>query len=346
MEQLGTDWFDRNNGVCVNEINVYFAGESGGLLYAASGDSDAHLHRYVIVPPRTADGVTKDRNKGQDVGDPVSANSGAFHFTLPLLALGGPLPLEYGIRYRMDQDASTELYPGFQGSTFFLLERLPHENLIDIVAVVHLRNGEEVEFTRNSTTGQWEPDDASRTRYVLKETGPDYRNGFYYLMDPVRERVYVFEKVTGLSDPFHSPARPLHVMDRNGNRHDYMYADDQQLSPDSIVDNLGRRLHFTTYDADTDQLRRVTDQTGRYVELTRDTVAPFGPVLRSVRNTVGGRHHIPLHHPRAGCELRSHCARGQTARQQSAQSGRGRGRPERRQLRPRDGPNRCLRQRR
>lgn len=39
-------------------------------------------------------------NNGSDLGDPVSANSGAYHFSLPLLDLGGPLPLRYVLRYR------------------------------------------------------------------------------------------------------------------------------------------------------------------------------------------------------------------------------------------------------
>jgi hypothetical protein len=56
------------------------------------------------LSPQSPGGITQDdctsgcnRNwgNGLNAGDPISANSGAYHFDLPLLSLGGPMNLGF-----------------------------------------------------------------------------------------------------------------------------------------------------------------------------------------------------------------------------------------------------------
>ena len=47
-------------------------------------------------------GANRDYGKSYTLGDPVSSANGAYHFDLPLLALGGPFDLGFTLRYRSD----------------------------------------------------------------------------------------------------------------------------------------------------------------------------------------------------------------------------------------------------
>jgi len=241
-------------------------------------------------PPESGTGTSKSDDKGVDTGDPISANSGALHFTLPLLDLGGLLPLRYSLNYRMDNYTvgTSALDSNFRDNVHLVLERMPHITTGQPVAEVDLKNGDTPQFTYDADSGQWTLDAASPVRYVLKETGADYSHGYYYLMDPIREQVYIFEKVTAECYPDWCPARLLHVMDRNGNRHDYTFTGDS-LNPQRIQDGLGRHLDFT-YDAWGTHLTHVTDQAGRAIQINYESNAPDfnnGTVLRSVTDAQG-----------------------------------------------------------
>jgi RHS repeat-associated protein len=244
---------------------------------------------FADPPESPPDTTSTDQNHGVNTGDPISANAGAYHFSLPLMDLGGPLPLRFALNYRLDNELSSPgLLSGFQSSLELLLERLPHETTGQPIAMVWLHNGVTPKFTYDADSEQWNLDAASPTRYVLKETGPDYSHGYYYLMDPLQERVYIFEKVTSSCEPDWCPARIVYVMDRNGNCHTYTYSGDR-LVPDRVEDGLGRRFDFTYYDG-THPLQRVTDQAGRFVQLNRELNAPDlnnNDVLRSVTDTEG-----------------------------------------------------------
>jgi len=237
-------------------------------------------------PPPSDTGTSTSTTKGVNTGDPISANSGAHHFSLPLLNLGGPLPLSYALDYRLDNRANWVLLSNFYSNADVLLERLAHQVTGDPVAVVHLRNGETPQFTYNTGAGNWDLDAASAVRYVLKETGPDYSQGYFYLMDPIREQVYVFEKVTAICHPDDCPARLVYLLDRNNNRHSYTYTG-VELVPDQIADGLGRSLAFTY---NLGQLQTVADQAGRTITFTYEGNAPdFNneTVLRSVADAGG-----------------------------------------------------------
>jgi len=214
------------------------------------------------------------QKKGNYVGDPVLANSGAYCFSIPLFDLGGPFPLTYGLNYQTDWEAEFKLESGFRSSINSQLERRP--NGVEIIL-----DKETLVFEADGT--DWVIRSDFDTRYVLKETGASPTIGCYYLMDPIRERVYTFEKAGGTF--VISYARLLRVEDRNGNHHDYTYTGGNRY-PDRVEDGLGRSLDFTY----SGFLERVTDQGGRHIDIAYDyNAADFnnGIVLRSVTDASG-----------------------------------------------------------
>lgn len=233
-------------------------------------------------PPLSASGISTNQSKGLEDNDPIAMNSGCYTFTLPLIDLGGPLPLAYSLYYRWDQWSSSELISRFHGSTSFYLEFfvIGGKSMIEL----YLRNGETLQFTWVPASGSWSLDAASSIRYVLKETGPDNRHGWFYLFDPARERLIVFEKMTEISGETYALSRPRYVMDRKGNRLTYAYSLGDTFTPDTISDGLGRTLTFT-YRADED-VERITDQAGRTATFTYDTEGTQR-VLRSVTDPAG-----------------------------------------------------------
>ena len=227
-----------------------------------------------------------NRSEPVDVGDPVSAGNGSYHFTMPLLDLGGPLPLAYSISYRYDQVASGEFPKNFQGSTSI---ELRYDDNVgagnDTMVNVKLMDGRIIAFRKDPTTGEWELTDNTPLRYELRETGTDYEHGWYYFMDPAAGLVYMLEKTD-----FHwaNISRPVHVMDRNGNTWTYTYSTTRnRITPDTITDGRGRSL---TFNYSNGYLQRVTDQAGRQVDFTLDITADDynnWTVLRSVTDADG-----------------------------------------------------------
>ncbi len=209
---------------------------------------------------------TVDHNKGVEIGDPISANAGAYHFSVPLLDLGGPLPLIYSLSYRMDQVSSRSLASNFQASTDMSLELLFNGSRL----MVYLANGETLTFVNN---GDWNIDSASSIKYILIETGADENNGYYYIADPVRELVYIFEKTAqdeNAPGSRNGTARIVYIMDRNGNKLEFTYGSTAfPFRPDQISDGLGRTLTFS-YSSGTGKVTQVTDQCGRTVLINQD----------------------------------------------------------------------------
>ena len=120
----------------------------------------------------------------------------------------------------------------------------------------------------------------SSTNYVLKES-----SDYLYLMDPIQERVYIFETfpTPGLA----IRGRLIRLQDRNGNQLIYAYAgaDDEQAT--RIEDGLGRSLDLAYND---DLVESVTDQGGRQVLFTYDFSAAdndLNTTLRSVTDPLG-----------------------------------------------------------
>lgn len=244
-----------------------------------------------------------DLRKGYDVGDPIDANCGAYTFSLPLLDLGGPMSLGYRLDYRTNglNDVYLTGVDGPFGSNHNLwVERLKLPDRSVTLLRFFLGGGELPAFTQDSDhPGTWVLDAASPVRYSLVETGGTYNAGSFYLLDPIREVLYIFEKmpISGwCSNAESCTSRLAAVVDRNGNALTYAYEGLAPLQPTSVHDGLGRSLTWT-YDgaSSPSRLLRVTDQAGRFLAFTPEAHAPdcptwnnrFQPVLRSVADAGG-----------------------------------------------------------
>lgn len=219
--------------------------------------------------------------------DPVSAASGAYSFDLPLLSLGGPMGLHFGLVY--DQaivNLKTNPFGGgFSSGCFWWT---PYANGAgggqgDTAFFPIYEDGLNVAFSKPSTASTtWTlydstasyPDIASPVRYQLKESA-----NYLYLLDPIRERVYVFSRTPCQFD--YPVWKALHhVLDRNGNRLTYTYAtggDGRNCRVIQIADGLGRELNFTYTNipapSGTPRLTGVDDGKGRNIALTYDELA-------------------------------------------------------------------------
>jgi RHS repeat-associated protein len=249
----------------------------GGMLFSAYGDY-----------PNNYNYRSHSFSKGVDIGDPVSGNAGMYYFSLPLLNLGGPMPLYFTLYYRMDQWPAEEMYSHFESNLNPVLEWLLPSLTQPPKIQVYLRNGDRPRFNGDGL-GNWTLNTGSSIPYVLLETGAVGDYGYYYLLDPAANYLYIFRKV-----PLPYPeARSnqmvcLYVMDRNGNRHTYTYSG--SLIPSRVEDGLGRYIDYTLASGGSyGKLERVTDQAGRSILLTREMIPSdcSSIVLRSVTDPMG-----------------------------------------------------------
>ena len=210
-------------------------------------------------------GCNRRYGNGLNAGDPIATNNGAYHFDLPLLALGGPMNLGFTPRYRSNfeqiiywRDIGVPIR--FWWSPFEYLE-WGFSQFAKYVTV-QVANGDAISFEWK--TDHWEPGapfvpGAYPVPWSLKET-----DGYFYLMDPLGEQVHIFKKSNWVG-------RIERIVDRNGNQLIYSYAGATDLYPSHIEDGLGRSLDFTYQDiGGNTALVRVTDQAGRHVNLTYD----------------------------------------------------------------------------
>ncbi len=236
-------------------------------------------------PPESGMGHSRSSKKGVGIGDPISANSGAHHFDLPLFNLGGPIPVTYSLHYQLDDFVGfSDVNRNIISNLFIYIEQYPHDITGDPLSIVHFGNGEVIAFTYNDETDVWELDASSQVRYVLKET----ENTMFFL-DPINNLVYIFGRIG--YDEFW---KVIYIMDRNGNRLDFDQVSQNELA--SVTDGLGRTLTFT-YGVQIGTtfyswlINNVHDQCGRTVTFNYDEHASdFNNdlVLRSVTDTMGG----------------------------------------------------------
>lgn len=226
-------------------------------------------------PPVSSPTASLSHTQGLEIGDPVSANAGAYVFNMPLLDLGGPLPLRYELDYNMHGAFWGELdYLGIDG-------KFQSRNLAQFAerwtvgtqgveaAVAYLRNGDFPRFDRASAADPWILDAGMPVRYVMKETGETRTNGYIYVMDPIRETVCIFDKTPSVL--FNANFATLRIavqVDRNGNRLAYTYYTTLALRASRVEDGLGRSLDFTYAGM---RLTNVADQAGRSITLKPGT---------------------------------------------------------------------------
>ncbi len=220
---------------------------------------------------------------GAWTGDPVYVNSGAFGHSMPLLHLGGPLPLDYVLNYRTDgswMSLGVPMDPNspahFQHSIFPDVESwAPDSNGAIRVYFETMRPGELICFLGTQSSGNWSwvQQEASPVRYVLTRSP----SGAYWLMDPSSERIYLFE-------PYTAPNgyRILAYTDRNENRWTYSYSGNNAILPSRVDDGLGRSLQFTFASTPAFEMRRaltgITDQSGRTITFESTPLAYYTSV--------------------------------------------------------------------
>ena len=220
--------------------------------------------------------------------DPVATCNGAYFFVLPLLDLGGPMGLRADLLYGTDLPMVTDvgLPQRFWVTPWCAAFHVALPSGVEF-AGFQVRDGRTVAFNR--VAGQWVlagagegqgyPDNGSPRRYVLQQTA-----GFFYLVDPVDERVYAFDRVTP------STPRIARIWDRVGNELLFAYTTGT-TGPTSIDDGLGRTLTlaYETVGFAT-VLRTITDQTGRVVTLHYEAAGADNgnsATLRSVEGACG-----------------------------------------------------------
>ncbi len=240
-------------------------------------------------------GATRDYGRSLDVGDPVSAATGAHHFRLPLLNLGGPLDLRFDLFYRSDLERwGQELpYKFWWGPVaaigFDTISNVPY-------ARAYLPDSRQIAFVQNTNDGTWSltgpavqfpgfiyTDNVPRVKYRLQAT--ETRR---YVADPESGRLYVFEAYdagAGITN-----ARIRRIVDRNTNALVFSFDATGNLVT-NVSDGLGRALDLAYTNMSQTGIRTATDQAGRRVTFAYENKAGDNTViwtLRAVTNAGGG----------------------------------------------------------
>jgi len=195
------------------------------------------------------------------VSDPITSSVGEYHFRMPLLNLGGPLPLHFTLYYasRLSKWAGYHNDP-FGDDDFTHNYHISLWRLDETTAVVLYTEGNLITFEKGSG---WHVIN-EEVVYQLKED-----DDHYYMMDPIRELVYTFDKATALWGT-RQVGLLTRIEDRNGNALTLTNeADGGFYRLTRIEDGLGRSLDFA-YENPTPtwhwpHLASVTDQVGRTI---------------------------------------------------------------------------------
>jgi len=239
-------------------------------------------------------GASRDYGKSLYVGDPVSAGSGVYTWTMNLLAEGGPMQLGFRLSYRSE---IFRFNHGLNEAFWWYPYRSALSGLKrngTYYATVWLDDAGMVSFTRDEagdyhltgpefdTGGYIYTDNYPRFKYELQETDESL-----YLLDHATERVYIFT-------PFYRSTyneqiywRPAYIMDRSGNTLTFSYENEGDYIPAQISDGLGRSLTITYQNS---FIQEIMDQCGRTVVLHWDPTAADNddrPTLRGVTNALG-----------------------------------------------------------
>ncbi|MFO7602142.1 MAG: RHS repeat-associated core domain-containing protein [Candidatus Desulfacyla sp.] len=198
----------------------------------------------------------RDNKKSLEIGDPIMAASGALRFALPLLNLGGPMNVHFTVMYGSDYVnwPKNDLGFGNAGNGRFWWSPGCAAYLDPGLYQFWLDDFRQVAFDP-ATKEIMEFIEPQSVRYQL-----EYSDTYVYLMDPIRELVYIFSKDTALIKA---------VLDRDGNQLTYAYDGDNRL--ETMGDGLGRALNFTYTDiGGTFVITQVADHQGRSVNLDYD----------------------------------------------------------------------------
>lgn len=264
------------------------------LSITISGNHRITAHFEGTTTARVPQGrINRGYQVGFRAGDPVDTGSLAYIYDMPLLDLGGPAGLALGLHYRSDlinvMDRVPNDFPARDLSTRFWWSPRCYAKIEADYRTFWLENGAMVAFKKEGE--QWQlhetgtedqPSNGQPIRYVMKETG-----GYIYLMSPVAERVYLFEKSASAT----GNGRIRRILDRKGNALIFTYAAADHNNPATIQDGLGRTLTFTyaVPEGGEESLTTVSGPQGRQIRFTYEKASDNGNAwsLRSVTDAGG-----------------------------------------------------------
>jgi YD repeat-containing protein len=203
-------------------------------------DAEGKITAIFDKEPTSSDGKKHGKLK-----DPVNTATGEFYFETPLFDLGGPLPMKSSLYYGSALSGNTDVNSAFGhviGANWLHNYQMACLHKNDQEAAVIYDRGKTLNFARNGTA--WELSDTLDIAYSLKNDSA----GNFYLLDPDKELVYIFNTDQRLS----------RVEDRKGNRHTLTYDTSGNLA--TVSDGLGRSLNFSYQDT---RLAAISDGYGR-----------------------------------------------------------------------------------
>jgi YD repeat-containing protein len=212
----------------------------------------------------------RDNKSSLEIGDPIMAASGALRFNIPLLDLGGPMNLHFTVMYGSDYVNWVKYDLAFAnaGNGRFWWSPGCAAYMSDTLYQFWLDDFRQVAF--DPTTKEVDTSNEPQSVGYQLETTDDHA----FVMDPVRDLVYVFDKTDKLI---------REVQDRNGNTLSYTYDENDRL--ESISDGLGRELHFTYSNIDERfVITRVTDQAGREIDFSYEASGEDNNNLGTLRS--------------------------------------------------------------
>ena len=196
-------------------------------------------------------GVAK--GKTPDVADPISAAGGEFREEWNLLSLGGLIPVEFNLMYAPDlagqtptsdsrpQFPPTDTIKAFTSNTVMRLAEFTDKSVTPNTDYVNILMGNDLLVFKLSA-GKYLP--VGPDKYQLEKKS----SGYFYLMNPADERVYVFQSrelnYDRTTQLVKNVGEIVYVLDRHGNRLTYTYNDNHL--PLSVEENgTGRKLNLT-----------------------------------------------------------------------------------------------------
>lgn len=212
--------------------------------------------------------------------EPISAGGGEYLYEQRLFSLGGPIPLNFTLTYNsnrveINHDGQEQFgwFSGkFSSDTFHRILEFEDRTVEPAQGYINAVVYDENMVFKENGSGNFLP--VGPIKYQLKKV-----NDYYYLMDPIQERVYIFQSHAldwDWGDQYGRRAGELvYMLDRNGNRLSYTYNGD--YLPTQISDGLGRSLHLTYVDNPYNEFDRnlesVTDGYERSVSFTYEKEA-------------------------------------------------------------------------
>ncbi len=182
-----------------------------------------------------------------ELEDPVNTATGEFYFDMPLIDLGGPLPLTFSLYYGSNvykketlmQTFGPTLGYNFLHNYSMFFQPIPNQPRVKVFC----KNGRSITFQWDPINIGWKPRNKEDIPFKLAKV----LDGWLF-KDPSVGKIFKF-RLDGLL---------RYIEDRNGNKLSLIYDSNEVLT--SINDGLGRELNF---EYDRSKLTRITDGYGR-----------------------------------------------------------------------------------